>query len=110
LKPVKHEPKFLVKITMEDHIELSKLGEDSEGPSSPHQNGINLGHYDHQGNDSDDDDSDLGDEGSRALLGSHERKPGRELIPGHFGNLWPQIKGIVIEVSGDVDEKLVLER
>lgn len=46
----------------------------------------------------DEEDDDIADQGSRALLGSHEGTRGRERVAKFATGLWPQIKGIVIEV------------
>lgn len=46
----------------------------------------------------DEEDDDIADQGSRALLGSREGTRGQERVAKFATGLWPQIKGIVIEV------------
>jgi hypothetical protein len=66
----------------------------------PEQNGN--GHYDKYERDGHEDDEDDAEDGSRALLGSHSsdrRHHAREGSKSAGTAWWPQVKGIVIEVS-----------
>lgn len=90
----------------EDDIEMASM-DDVVQRSSPLQNGTKHAPYnqvktgDHS--DSEDDELDIDDEGSRALLGAHERTRGWERLPlRQVGRLWPQVQSIVVEVRGNV--------
>lgn len=83
-----------------DDIELDTLQDIAVTPQ-----GYSMAEYDLQDFD---DDIEHGSDGGAALLGSDGRTKGNERIPFRAGSIWSQIGSIVVEVSVQNLQSIIL--